>query len=393
MSIPEWSFEAATAPPVDRPADEGAALFASAAQRRCLVARALGVPEARVAAVDVRAGRERFGRVTRFVRVALADGDGGAEERRLVAKVYSDSAGADAYRVCEALRAAGMAPPASATVPAVPGYLPERRLLLMEHAPGRSWLEWVVQGGHDEAGRLAPREACRRAAEWLLALHGLPDRAPDAAARPLLRALASRSTGGSARGAGHSIAGRCRELADRLPALALRLAPWPQRLGPELEAAGAVSEAVRPRPSHGDFHPGNLLLARGPEERATAIDLDGAALREPAFDLGSAVAQLLAMSFLQEWPGGGAAAGARAAAAFWSRYRDGVREPVRERLEERTALHALSTLLGVLHYSFALDTARRDLAERWLPGLEAWWETRGEGLAAGIDRFAEEVSS
>lgn len=343
-------------------------------------------------AVEVRAGRERFGRTTRFVRALLDDGNGGAEERRWVVKVYNDSAGADANRISQALRAAGMRPPARTTVPAVAAYLPEERLLLMEHAPGRSWLERLVDRCGDKGPAIAAADACHRAAEWLLALHGLADRAPDGAARRLLRVLGSQPIAGSAGGVGHEVAGRCRELADRLPALALRFAPWPQRLGPELVAAGPASEATSPRPSHGDFHPGNLLLSAGPEARVTAVDLDGAALREPAFDTGSAVAQLLAMSFLQEWPDGGATAGARAATWFWSRYREGVREPDRRRLEERTTLHALATLLGVLHYSFAMETPRRDLAERWLPGLEAWWEVRNAGLAAGIERFAEEVS-
>lgn len=386
MSIPEWSYDAAVAPPAE--ARSGAGFVEAPARRRRLVARALGVPEARVDSVEVRAGRERFGRVTTFVRVTLADGEGGESEQRLVAKLYGDAAGADAFRVCEALRAAGMAPPAFATVPAVPGYLPEDRLLLMEHVPGRSWLEWLVEDGRQAPGPIAGTEACRLAADWLLALHGLPERAPAAAARRLLRALAARPGDGAASGAGPAIAGRCHELADRLPALALRLAPWPQRLGPALDAG----EAIRPLPSHGDFHPGNLLLATGPEERATAIDLDGVALREPAFDVGAAVAQLLAMSFLQEWPGGGVATGARAARAFWDHYREGASEGARDQLEERTTLHALATLLGVLHYSFAIGTRRRDLAERWLPGLEAWWEVRPQGLVAGIDRFAEEVS-
>lgn len=356
------------------------------------MARVLGVPEARIANVEVRAGRERFGRTTTFVRAVLADGEGAADERRWVAKLYGDSAGADVHRVCEALRAAGMAPPACGTVPAVSAYLPEERLLLMEHAPGRSWLERLVERRGNEGPAIAANDACHRAADWLLALHGLPERAPAAVARRLLRVLGAQPIGDADGSADHEVADRCRDLADRLPALALRLAPWPQRLGPGLVAPGSASEATRPRPSHGDFHPGNLLLSAGPEARVTAVDLDGVALREPAFDTGSAVAQLLAMSDLQEWPDGGAVAGARAATGFWSRYREGVREPDRRRLEERTALHALATLIGVLHYSFALETDRRDLAERWLPGLEAWWEVRGDGLAAGVERFAEEVS-
>lgn len=393
MSIPERSSEAAAAPEAAPRPEAGAECLASPVRRRRLVARVLGVPEARIATVEVRAGRERFGRTTAFVRVGLDDGAGSADERRLVAKLYRDAAGADAYRVCEALHAAGMRPLASATVPAVPAYLPAERLLWMEHAPGRSWLERLVADAPDEDDPLDPTAACHRAAEWLLALHGLPDRAPPDTARRLHRVLVSQPIGGSAGGAGHEVADRCRDLADRLPALALRLAPWPQRLGPELVAAESVSGATRPRPSHGDFHPGNLLLSAGPEARVTAVDLDGVALREPAFDAGSAVGQLLAMSDLQEWPEGGAAAGARAAVAFWNRYRDGVHGPERDLLEERTGVHALATLLGVLHYSFAMETRRRDLAERWLPGLEAWWDVRGDGVAAGVERFAGEVSS
>jgi hypothetical protein len=408
VSIPEWRSEAAASPAAD-PVPERAAeprprggpgFLGSELSRRRLAGRALGIPEERIAAVSVRSGRERFGRVTASLAVDL---DGG-ERRRLVAKYYGGlrgaALGADAHRVCDALRAAGMAPPATATVPAVHGYFPGERLLVMEHAPGRSWLDRLVAS----AGSDTPEAACRRAADWLLALHRIEADArlrPPGALRHLIRVLESRSVGGASGAGGpggsaaSAVAGHCRELAERLPGLAVRLAPWPHRLVPSLRAAGAETLA----PSHGDFHPGNLLLSDDPPGRATAVDLDGVALREPAFDVGSGVAQLLAMSDLQEWPGGalagartGVGAGARAATELWARYRERLSPHARGRLEERAVLHAFAGLIGVLHYSFRMETRRRDLGERWLPALEAWWEVRREGLAAGVARFAETLS-
>ena len=345
-------------PSTSVPERSTATFLHSEPDRRRLVAAGLGVAEADVGGVAVENWRQRLLRITVFLRVELS-----GRPVRLVAKLDPDGLGERAFRVIRALRAAGLAPPAEATVPDALGHRPEAHLLLLERAPGRTWLEEVL------SGEAAGAAASERAADWLLALQGLE--------LPLL-------AGRRAPASSFPAAGLCRDLADRLPELAPDLRSWPRRLSGRWDRVGEIDAGSGATsvwmPSHGDFHPKNLLVTPG---RTTAVDLDDVGYGDPAADVGTALAQLLAMAFFET---GHAGAGARAGSAFWERW---ARRAAGRGAEERVTLHALATLLGVLHYSYALDTPHRDLAHRWLPGLEAWWAARRGGVTAGLARFAE----
>ncbi|HEX2050859.1 MAG TPA: hypothetical protein VHJ34_09550, partial [Actinomycetota bacterium] len=99
---------------------------------------------------------------------------------------------------------------------------------------------------------------------------------------------------------------------ERLAGAAARAAPG-LALDDVVAAARAGRGAVA---SHGDFHVKNVA----PHGRATwIVDWDAFAAREPAFDVGDALGQLVVMGSFGH---GGRVRGARAASAFWRAYRD-----------------------------------------------------------------------
>jgi Ser/Thr protein kinase RdoA (MazF antagonist) len=135
-------------------------------------------------------------------------------------------------------------------------------------------------------------------------------------------------------------------------------------------------------PSHGDFHPENVFVGPG---IITVIDFDRAGVREPAFDVGYALGQLLAMSYLSlgDWQ-----PGARAGLEFWGHYE---RERPAPPPWSRVAVHAARGMLLSLYWEVcALPGRRTDLVSLWLDLIETWLrsrepatlETLGEGRPA-----------
>jgi Ser/Thr protein kinase RdoA (MazF antagonist) len=99
------------------------------------------------------------------------------------------------------------------------------------------------------------------------------------------------------------------------------------------------SEHVPSVPSHGDYHPRNVFLTAG---LTTAIDFDTFGMREPAFDVGYAIGQLLIRSCFHT---GDFSSGASAALAFWRRYERGGQAPW-----PRVAVQVARTFLQSLHF-------------------------------------------
>jgi aminoglycoside phosphotransferase (APT) family kinase protein len=262
----------------------------------------------------------------------------GGESRHRVAVVakFSTRPGSEAaYDVLRRLRSAGFRPPSPFAVPRPIGYSKAWGMLLQEHIAGTSWRDCLLVGG---------RAVSSLAAEWLARLQRLPP-APEAKASDRDEADHAMRYGD--------------ELGATLPAaLGARTRALAARLGPELaDPEGAEV------PSHGDYHPKNVLLASG---RLYVLDFDSFAAREPGYDVGYAIAQVCAMS---RTPGAGLARGAAAADVFWHRY-GGLCGRAAWR---RVLIQASRAMLQILHYTVCVkgstDLADSALlcstAERW----------------------------
>lgn len=247
-------------------------------------------------------------------------------------KVHEGDRGA---RTCEALGElwkAGFRPPGEHRVPRVYGYSPELGVLLQSRVVGEPWLD-LLGGDVREL-----REVSRKAAGWLLRLQGSPVGAEGRESEEA-PALAPKLARGYPR------------YAPRVTRLAERIA--------ETSGTGAVTLV----PSHGDYHPENVLLGT---DAVTVVDLGNLGRRDAAYDVGYCVGQLLIRSYLG---GGGFAPGARAADAFWGRYAS--EGPA---AWPRVAAHAARAFLQGLHYELCILGSDRaglldvwpDLAERLL---------------------------
>ncbi len=138
------------------------------------------------------------------------------------------------------------------------------------------------------------------------------------------------------------------------------LAAFPDRLSRETPLFERVAERLQAAngplvPSHGGYHPENVLLSR---RATTVIDFDKFALREAAHDVGYAIGRLLLLSYLAS---GRLGPGARAATAFWHAYAEGGAAPW-----SRVAVQAARFLLQSLHFDLCvLRNGRGDLLELW----------------------------
>jgi aminoglycoside phosphotransferase len=260
---------------------------------------------------------------------------------RLVAKLYGDHRGPRAIAGLRRLRQAGFRAPAPDRVPRPYGYSAGRRALLQARAPGVMWADVL----RDDPARLAAASA--QAADWLIQLQRCP---VDSHAGSHTEDLA--------------VVERCAaELGSGFPGYAARLRSPTQRLLSRL-GGEAMDQVV----AHGDYHPENVFLAAG--GKTTVIDFDGLGRREPAFDVGYAIGQLLAMSYVGHRDH---APGARAATAFWQRYQLCGSAPW-----PRVALHAARSVLLALHFELcALGNQRADLLEPWTALIEAWLRSEG----------------
>jgi hypothetical protein len=183
--------------------------------------------------------------------------------RRIIGKVSKSHRAQTAFGSIQTVWECGLRPPALYTVVEPIAWFPERSLLVLEKAPGLSFLE-VIQTGKDA------ESAARHAAGWLNAMWQCS--APGA--EKLFDSAA---------------------VAERASALSIAL-----RNSKPSELAKEVTKVLdrRPslmRPSHGDFHPMNLFVS---EDRVTAIDLDTFALREREADIGYCLAQTANFGFI-----------------------------------------------------------------------------------------------
>lgn len=251
-------------------------------------------------------------------------------QRHLVLKRHTNDSGADSFRILRQLWEAGFRPPAGETVVEPLAYLPERRLLVLEKAPGRQLVDAVRE--RSSVAELG----LRRAAQWLARLQasGL-DAPPCASHGPKLDRI-------------HE------ELAALLPDQAERLGQLVTELRRSLDSWDGPNV-----PTHGDFHPTNIFHCGS--GRTTVIDVDTYCSGEPAFDVGT----LLAQSAIVGWFAHGRfAATAPLRRAFVDEYsKASGRTPEPERL---CLAMGLALLQGLHHELCVSRTGRREMARPWL---------------------------
>jgi hypothetical protein len=276
-----------------------------------------------------------------------------ARTLEVVAKVYGADRGGHALSVLKGLRDLGFKPPAPYRVPCPYGYLPDQCVLVQSLAPGRAWTNALFSGEASLPG------ASTRVAEWLLRLQ---------------ECAVSTEIMGWERDA-LLVRTAADALAERFPRYAPRIKTLAERL---LELL--PSDRRQLVPSHGDFHPNNVFTTA---RLTTVIDFDTFGRREPAFDPGYAIGQLLIMSFLKT---GSFAAGARAALPFWERYHQEGRAPWR-----RVAVQVARTFLQSLHYELCtLCNQRLVLLDLWPELIEEWLES---GRASTLESLAKGLAT
>ncbi|MDP8927072.1 MAG: aminoglycoside phosphotransferase family protein, partial [Actinomycetota bacterium] len=257
--------------------------------------------------------RKHLGKRMAFVGLHVRDGNGRDRPGWVVLKYDGRQRAESVFHILRQLRSAGLRPPGHLRVPEPLGTSRDGEVLVQEWVAGHAWADTLGNGN--------ARHASARAAEWLVTLQSLPVQVGASAAHlPSVRRYA-------------------RELIAAYPSATAAIRPLEERL---LEGLASVPQS--PVLSHGDLHPKNLLIDG---EVVTAVDFDTFAAREPAFDVGYAVGELLIMAVLRL---GEAAAGLDAAAAFWFGYLQagGIAGP------ERVALHVGRTFLQSLHYELCV---------------------------------------
>ena len=296
----------------------------------------------RLLSYEVLGVHRKFGRCLVFCRISYRDGkDRRTHPAELVAKPYKShksNRGARALRALQLLREVGFQPPSRYLVPRPYGYSSKHNILVQEKISGTQWADFL---GSDERDVSVPSE---QAADWLVRLQGSTvvvgeDRSEDVA---LPRRMA-------------------RELIAAYPQCA-PLEPVAGWLAKSLNSEGASLVL-----SHGDYHPKNIFLGPG---YTAVIDLDHLGQREPAFDVGYAIGQLLIMSYFRM---GGFAPGAHAALSFWRRYEHGGAAEW-----SRVAAHVARTFLQSLHYELCvIKNGRVELIPVWTHLIEEFLGSKG----------------
>lgn len=266
----------------------------------------------------------------RLAVVALTDGT------RLVLKQYADDRGAWTQRWLHQLCDAGFAPPARLAVTPPRGWSRTHLTLATDVAPEYPWTAWVVASPQDRDA------AARAAADWLVALQSLDVTLPD---RSLYRA-------------DDDMTRHCDELGSAFPTLATTIKQVARAAHDQLytETGRGAGELVL---SHGDLHPNNLHIADDAAWSVTAIDMDTAGMRRPAYDVGYAVAQMLIVSWMRT---GSFQVGASAGRAFWRRWAEGGAPDA-----DAVGAESARALLQSLHFELiTYRNGRHDLLVPWL---------------------------
>jgi len=236
------------------------------------------------------------------------------------------------HEVLQMLRAAGFTAPGRHRAPMPLGVAADDHVLLLEMVAGEDWINCLEKRGQRELG------AAGSAAGWLARFQEAALEGPQET--PALDA------------------GRVGEWFDEIHAMEPRIAA---RLGAENDRLRSQIDVEHwvPVPSHGDFHPKNVLLGSG---FTTVIDYDHFALRESAHDVGYCIGQWLVMSRLRT---GRFGPGARQALAFWSAF-----ERYADTPWDRVAVHVARTFVQTLAY-LLVTKATFDSAV-WVESIRTW---------------------
>jgi hypothetical protein len=331
--------------PTDLPSAERLGYAALRAGVPAIASGALNVRSLRVQGV----GKQRGKRIVAY-QVGLEEAATGVTRvEAVIGKFYGRERGAHADAALRALWAAGFRPPARCVVPRPYGHSTEYGVLLQGRVAGRDWAD------HLGGPQAALARASAGAAAWLAALHATPLRPPPAP--PARDAVAVRRFAAELGAVFPGHAG--------LDALAERVA---ERL---------LTDATAPAPTHGDFHPKNVFLDG---HRVAVIDFDTFAAREPAWDLGYAVGQLLCMSRFRH---GSFEPGLAAAVAFLDAYASRKAAPP----WRRVATFIARTLLQSLHFElYTLANGRLELLELWPALIEDALDSDEPGTLAHFVR-------
>ena len=155
-----------------------------------------------------------------------------------------------------------------------------------------------------------------------------------------------------------------RDLASALPSHSPRVQALAEKI------SRALPQPLGLRPSHGDYHPGNVFIT---PQFTTVTGMETIGLREPEFDAAYAVTRLLVSSRLAT---GTSSRGAEAADAFLRRYLD--QSPLDG---PRLRLHMALTLMQNLHHELCvLHSRRTELARQWLDLVDHYLSCNGNGV-------------
>jgi aminoglycoside phosphotransferase (APT) family kinase protein len=255
---------------------------------------------------------------------------------RLIGKLGNAERARHLHETLNALRDGGFEPPARLTVPESVACLPDRGLVLQEKAPGRHASDLLLQN----SGRASFAAAdCGR---WLAALHQ-----SEVHALPVSTEF-------------EAVSQWADELKDAVPDSAEQLDAIARTIHQELSREG------RPLvPTHGDFHPMNILI-KG-TQRVTGIDLDKFAAREAEADIGWFLMQTAAFGFFEV---GSFNSTEFARRAFIACYESEMGQPIRT---DRAALYMAMAFLKNLHFELVLlKTGHMQYARPWLEGAAAF---------------------
>ncbi len=280
-------------------------------------------------AVGVRDVRILRGGAKRLVAVTLMDGVS------LVLKQYANDRGVWTRLWMDRLCDAGFVPSNRFSVTPARGWSRTHSTLVADLAPQYPWSTWLT--GTPEARDAAAGAA----ADWLVALQSCGIPLPD---RTDYRA-------------GIELRHHYRELGLQFPVYAEVL----QQVGRTTHDRlyGNCRSASPLVASHGDLHPNNLHIADDARLSVTAIDIDTAGLRRPAYDVGYAVAQMLIVSWMRT---DSFHAGARAGQAFIRRWNLGGAPDA-----DSVAAEVVRALLQSLHFELVTYcNGRTELLDPWL---------------------------
>jgi aminoglycoside phosphotransferase (APT) family kinase protein len=255
--------------------------------------------------------------------------------RRLIGKIGKTERAETLFRTLQALRDAGFAPPSRHCVPEPIAFIPDQGFVLQEKAPGIHAARLLATDGDRS------HSAAVDCAAWLARLHGL--RLP----LPLSPTDAQ------------AVWNQAKDLSAELPFHARRIV----RIADAIlkEVAAPVDCVV---PSHGDFHPMNVLSFG--DERVTGIDIDKAAFREPEADIGWFLMQTAAFAFFEKQSFHCTDSARR---TFAESYETESGRRIRPR---RVALYMAMAFLKNLHFELVLlKTGRTQYADRWLWAAES----------------------